>query len=240
MQKQGTVIRWDATRAFGFIRSPDTSADVFFHVRDYQGNAVPREGMAVVYEEIHVGGKGPRAMAVKPSGRQNAAAAAPPPSANRATSTPGQHAQPRPAQGARPQSGQPRQPAQRGRRGAESVGPSAPGGLALLLMLGWMALLGWGLWAGRLPLWVLGAAVALNLLTFVVYAIDKSAAQSGQWRTKESHLHLLSLAGGWPGAWFAQQWLRHKSRKAEFRAVYWATVVVHCAALAAWLSGWNR
>lgn len=40
MQKQGTVIRWDATRAFGFIRSPDTSADVFFHVRDY--GAPPR------------------------------------------------------------------------------------------------------------------------------------------------------------------------------------------------------
>ena len=63
MQKKGTVICWDATRAFGFIRSPDTSADVFFHVRDYRGSAAPREGLAVLYEEIHVGGKGPRAMA---------------------------------------------------------------------------------------------------------------------------------------------------------------------------------
>lgn len=107
-------------------------------------------------------------------------------------------------------------------------------------MLGWVALLTWGLWSGRLPLWVLGAAAALNLLTFMVYAIDKSAARSGQWRTKESHLHLLSLAGGWPGAWFAQQWLRHKSRKAEFRAVYWTTVLGHCAALGAWVSGWIR
>src|SRR3989344_4546920 len=43
MQKQGTVIRWDATRAFGFIRSPDTSADVFFHVRDYRGTTPPAE-----------------------------------------------------------------------------------------------------------------------------------------------------------------------------------------------------
>ena len=66
MQKQGTVVRWDASRAFGFIRSPDTSADVFFHVRDYRGSTPPREGLAVVYEEIHVGGKGPRAMAVLP------------------------------------------------------------------------------------------------------------------------------------------------------------------------------
>ena len=93
---------------------------------------------------------------------------------------------------------------------------------------------------GWLPWWVLGAAIGVNLLTFLVYAMDKSAAQNGQWRTKESHLHLLSLAGGWPGAWFAQQWLRHKSRKTEFRAVYWATVVLHCAAVVAWLGGWLR
>lgn len=234
MQKQGTVIRWDATRAFGFIRSPDTSADVFFHVRDFQGSAAPREGLAVVYEEIHVGGKGPRAMAVRPRDRQNAAAAAP--------SMPNRSASPR-DQGTRQATAQARrssQPAQRSRRATQSAGLPAPTGLALLLMLSWIATLAWGLWTHRLPLWALGAAVAVNLLTFLVYAIDKSAAQSGQWRTRESHLHLLSLAGGWPGAWFAQQWLRHKSRKAEFRAVYWATVVFHCAGLAAWVSGWIR
>ena len=86
MQKQGTVIRWDATRAFGFIRSPDTSADVFFHVRDFKGAAAPREGLAVVYEEIHVGGKGPRAMAVHPAAHQGAAPPSPLAS-HRSTST---------------------------------------------------------------------------------------------------------------------------------------------------------
>jgi len=70
--------------------------------------------------------------------------------------------------------------------------------------------------------------------------MDKGAAQSGRWRTPEKHLHLLSLAGGWPSAWCAQQWLRHKSSKQEFRTVYWATVVLHCAALAAWVGGWLR
>ena len=59
----------------------------------------------------------------------------------------------------------------------------------------------------------------------------------GMWRTKESHLHLLALAGGWPAAWLAQQTLRHKSQKAAFRAVYALTVVAHCGALAAWLLG---
>ena len=56
MQKTGQITRWDAERAFGFIRSPDSVADVFFHVRDFQGPAAPRMGMAVVFEEIHVGG----------------------------------------------------------------------------------------------------------------------------------------------------------------------------------------
>ena len=226
MQKQGTVVRWDASRAFGFIRSPDTSADVFFHVRDYRGSTPPREGLAVVYEEIHVGGKGPRAMAVLPVAP--AAGAFQPQSPTRTQST-----SPQPA----PQAGQ-AQPAQRKRPRAASQPPNAAGSALIhLLMLGWVGLLAWGLWAGRLPWWALGAVMGVNLLTFLVYAMDKSAAQSGQWRTKESHLHLLSLAGGWPGAWLAQQWLRHKSRKADFRAVYWATVVLHCAALAAWVGG---
>ena len=46
---------------------------------------------------------------------------------------------------------------------------------------------------------------------------------------------LLALLGGWPGAWAAHQVLRHKSRKVAFRAMYWATVVLHCAALGGWL-----
>ena len=233
MQKQGTVIRWDATRAFGFIRSPDTSADVFFHVRDFQGTATPCEGLAVVYEEIQVVGKGPRAMAVQPRARQGAAPASPPAFSRPASGSPSaQRARREPAHRTKSRQAQP------GRRTSEGKNTSAPAGPALVLMVGWAALLAWGVWVGRLPMWVLGAMVVVNLVTFAVYAIDKSAAQNGQWRTKESHLHLLALAGGWPGAWFAQQWLRHKSRKAEFRAVYWATVVLHCGALVAWLSGW--
>jgi len=68
MHKQGKVVRWEAERGFGFIRSPDTPADVFFHIRDFRGPGTPSEGLAVSYEEIHVGGKGPRAMAVQGEG----------------------------------------------------------------------------------------------------------------------------------------------------------------------------
>jgi uncharacterized membrane protein YsdA (DUF1294 family) len=80
----------------------------------------------------------------------------------------------------------------------------------------------------RWPLLLIAAAYAgLSVITFVVYAIDKSAARRKGRRTPERTLHLLSLAGGWPGALLAQRWLRHKSAKASFRRVFWVTVVVN-------------
>lgn len=80
----------------------------------------------------------------------------------------------------------------------------------------------------------------MSLLTFVVYAWDKAAAQAQRWRTAESTLHLMALAGGWPGALLAQQWLRHKSAKREFRVVFWATVVLNVAGLVLLCSAFGR
>lgn len=83
---------------------------------------------------------------------------------------------------------------------------------------------------GHPPRWALWVYLAVSTLTFVTYAIDKSAAKQGTWRTRESTLHWLALIGGWPGALVAQQLLRHKSSKAEFRAAFWATVALNIAA----------
>ena len=80
-----------------------------------------------------------------------------------------------------------------------------------------------------LPLWVAGLYGVASVVTFIAYAMDKSAAARGAWRTAESTLHMLALAGGWPGALCAQQWLRHKSSKAEFRSVFWLTLVLNVA-----------
>lgn len=209
MEKQGTIARWDAARAFGFIRSPGTSADVFFHIRDFRGAEPPSHGLAVVYEEIHVGGKGPRAMAVKPVSNTPRGSRR---TQSRATAGPGRFA---------PRSHR-----------RSTAGTS----FFVLWVVGWLALLGAGLRTQQLPLWwTLGAVLAVNLLTFWMYAADKNAALYRRWRTPENTLHLLSLLGGWPFAWLAQQTMRHKSSKREFRLAYWFTVAVHCAALAAWI-----
>lgn len=80
----------------------------------------------------------------------------------------------------------------------------------------------------KVPFFIFATYLTVSLITFIAYAIDKSAARSGNWRTSESTLHMLSLLGGWPGALVAQQKLRHKSIKQPFRAVFWLTVAVNC------------
>lgn len=82
--------------------------------------------------------------------------------------------------------------------------------------------------------WVLLYITALNLLTFAVYYLDKKAAIRGAQRTPEITLHVLSILGGWPGAFLAQRIFRHKTGKRSFLFVFWLTVIMNIS-VAAWL-----
>lgn len=86
----------------------------------------------------------------------------------------------------------------------------------------------------KLPAVVFGVYLGTSALTYAAYAADKSAARNNRWRTKESTLHLLGLAGGWPGALVAQQVHRHKLKKQTFLTAFWFIVAVNCAGLG-WL-----
>jgi len=126
-----------------------------------------------------------------------------------------------------------------GRRADQRPGSRA--GTAKGLGLRWMlsgtslAALGYLLLAAARPDWLLLAYAAMSVLTFALYALDKSAARAGRWRIQESTLHSAALLGGWPGALMAQRMLRHKSRKPSFQIAYWLTVMINLAALW-WLS----
>lgn len=85
----------------------------------------------------------------------------------------------------------------------------------------------------RLPPWVPAVYLALSAVTAVVYAVDKRAARARTHRVSENTLHVLALAGGWPGAVVAQQGLRHKTAKRSFRRVFWLTVVANVLVFAA-------
>ncbi len=73
---------------------------------------------------------------------------------------------------------------------------------------------------GAAPVWVAAVYAGMSIITFGMYAIDKSSARMGGQRTPETLLHTLELLGGWPGA-LAQQWLRHKSVKRSYRRWFW-------------------
>lgn len=112
--------------------------------------------------------------------------------------------------------------------------PAGPGNAALIVALAFLALLAGLAMLDKLPLAVLGLYLLASSIAFIAYALDKSAAQSRQWRTRESTLHLLALIGGWPGALAAQQLLRHKSGKPSFQSTFRLTVILNCGAL-----GWS-
>ena len=84
---------------------------------------------------------------------------------------------------------------------------------------------------GILPLHFFLLHVGMSIITFLVYAMDKSSARKDGQRTPENMLHMLALLGGWPGALYAQQLLRHKSVKQPFRSIFWLTVALNIMAL---------
>jgi uncharacterized membrane protein YsdA (DUF1294 family) len=109
---------------------------------------------------------------------------------------------------------------------------------ALVVALGFFALVLALVPLAHVPWSVPGLYLLASAASFVLYASDKAAAEAGRWRTAESTLHLFAALGGWPGALVAQRVFRHKTRKASFRARFWVTVAMNCAAtvLIAYLS----
>lgn len=95
------------------------------------------------------------------------------------------------------------------------------------LVAAWLA---GGFAASVLLIYAVASAVA-----FVMYALDKKAARADRWRIPEINMHVIALAGGWPGALLAQRTFRHKTRKPGFQMLFKATVLVNIAALA-WLT----
>ena len=78
--------------------------------------------------------------------------------------------------------------------------------------------------------------LAVNVLTFIVYGVDKWKAQRGRWRVPEATLMGLAALGGSVGAWLAMQLFRHKTQKKKFRYVVPILFVLQVAAVALFLN----
>ena len=59
--------------------------------------------------------------------------------------------------------------------------------------------------------------LAINILTFVVFGVDKYKAIKKQYRVPEETLFLLAVMGGSAGALAGMFMFRHKTRKWYFR-----------------------
>ena len=78
--------------------------------------------------------------------------------------------------------------------------------------------------------------LAVNVLTFIVYGVDKWKAQRGRWRVPEASLLGLAALGGSVGAWLAMQLFRHKTQKKKFRYGVPVLFVLQVAAVVLFLN----
>ena len=59
--------------------------------------------------------------------------------------------------------------------------------------------------------------IVINVLTFVVYGIDKWKAKNGNWRISEATLLILAVIGGSIGALLGMKVWHHKTMHKKFK-----------------------
>ena len=85
---------------------------------------------------------------------------------------------------------------------------------------------------------VLIAVVVVNIVTFLMFGLDKWKARRDARRIPEAWLLWLSFGTGLVGGWIAMSVFRHKTRKTSFRVKMVLVSLVNVAWLLAWL--WHR
>ena len=77
--------------------------------------------------------------------------------------------------------------------------------------------------------------LALNLLTFGLYGLDKRQARSGHRRIRERTLLLVAALGGSAGAWLGMRLWHHKTLHWKFRLGLPFILVVQLVVAVWWL-----
>lgn len=210
MEQQGILRNWNNEKGFGFIKG--AQGDVFVHISAVRGDTRPEVNAEVFYiakqdqqgrwRATHM--RGTELAIDKPKIRRKP------------------HSQPVPQKHQPQTKFSPRAHAGTGKDAAWK---------ALLFFVS-IVITAWGLVVLLLHnalLWPMGVYMGASLISFIQYWTDKNKAQTDEWRTPESSLHLIELLGGWPGAFIAQKLLRHKTRKGSYQATYWLIVLIHLA-----------
>ena len=71
--------------------------------------------------------------------------------------------------------------------------------------------------------------VIINVVTFLMYGIDKWKARNSKWRIRETALLGLAVLGGSIGAWIGMIVWHHKTRHKKFRYGVPAIIIIQLA-----------
>ena len=74
--------------------------------------------------------------------------------------------------------------------------------------------------------------LAINVVTFIVYGIDKYKAKKAKWRIPEATLLLLAVLGGSIGAWMGMKVWHHKTMHKKFKYAIPAILLIQIALMA--------
>lgn len=74
--------------------------------------------------------------------------------------------------------------------------------------------------------------VVINLVSFMMFGIDKYKARRGQWRISEATLLAVAAIGGSLGAWMGMKVWHHKTLHSKFRYGVPIILLVHIALIA--------
>ena len=73
----------------------------------------------------------------------------------------------------------------------------------------------------------------INILTFIIYGIDKILAKKNMWRVRESTLFFLSFIGGCVGTFIGMLLFRHKTKHISFyiwnilMIILWVVLIIY-------------
>ncbi len=73
--------------------------------------------------------------------------------------------------------------------------------------------------------------LAINVITFTAFGLDKWKARRGRWRIPENTLLTFALVGGSAGAWLGMKVWHHKTLHRKFRYGVPALLLIHMAAI---------
>ena len=66
-------------------------------------------------------------------------------------------------------------------------------------------------------IYILYYLALINVITFLIYGIDKLKAKKGKWRIPEATLLLFAIMGGSIGAWLGIKVWHHKTMHKKFK-----------------------